>query len=46
VALWPRPAVSWCDRRGLVPLVAAVGQTAPQAMIEALAADLLEPQTG
>jgi hypothetical protein len=42
-ALWPRPAVSWCDRRGLAPLVAAVGQAAPQAMIEALAADLLEP---
>lgn len=43
-ALWPRPAVAWCDRRGLVPLVAAAGQAAPQAMIEALAADLLEPQ--
>jgi hypothetical protein len=44
-ALWPRPTVSWCDRRGLVPLVAAAGQAAPQAMIETLAADLLEPQT-
>jgi len=42
-ALWPRPALSWCDRRGLAPLVAAVGQVAPQAMIEALAADVLEP---
>lgn len=41
--LWPRPAVSWWDRRGLAPLVAAAGQAAPQAMIEALAADLLEP---
>lgn len=41
--LWPRPAVSWCDRRCLAPVVAAVGQAAPQAMIEALAADLLEP---
>ena len=41
--LWPRPPVSWCDRLGLAPLVAAAGQAAPQAMIEVLAADLLEP---
>jgi hypothetical protein len=44
-ALWPRPALSWWDRSGLVPLVASIGQAAPQAMIETLAADLLEPQT-
>ena len=41
--LWPRPPASWCDRRALAPLIAAVGQVAPQAMIEALAADVLEP---
>jgi hypothetical protein len=41
--LWPRPPVAWCDRRGLAPLLAAAGQVAPQAMIEALAADVLEP---
>lgn len=44
-ALWPRPAVSWWDRSGLAPLVASIGQVAPQAMIETLTADLLEPQT-
>lgn len=44
--LWPRPPVSWCDRLGLAPLVAAAGQAAPQAMIEVLAADLLEPVRG
>jgi hypothetical protein len=43
-APWPRPAVSWWDRLALAPLVAAVGQVAPQAMIETLRADLLEPQ--
>ena len=43
--LWPRPAISWWDRSGLIPLVASIGQVAPQAMIETLTADLLEPQT-
>lgn len=43
IALWPRPPISWWDRAGLAPLVAAAGQAAPQAMIEALQADLLEP---
>jgi hypothetical protein len=42
--LWPRPAASWWDRGALAPLVAAVGQVAPQAMLQTLHADLLEPR--
>lgn len=42
--LWPRPTGSWWDRMALAPLVAAVGQTAPQAMLQALRADVLEPR--
>jgi hypothetical protein len=42
--LWPRPAGSWWDRGALAPLVAAVGQVAPQAMLQALRADVLEPR--
>ena len=45
-AVWPRPAIFWWDRSGLMPVVGAVGQVAPQAMIEALTADLLEPHAG
>lgn len=42
--LWPRPAGSWWDRGALAPLVAAVGQVAPQAMLQVLRADVLEPR--
>lgn len=42
--LWPRPAGSWWDRSALAPLVAAVGQVAPQAMLQVLRADVLEPR--
>jgi hypothetical protein len=43
--LWPRPTGSWWDRMALAPLVAAVGQIAPQAMLQALRADVLEPRS-
>ena len=42
--LWPRPAGSWCDRGGFAPAIAAVGQVAPQAMLQVLRADVLEPR--
>jgi hypothetical protein len=44
VHLWPLNAPSWWDRGGLAPLVAAVGQTAPLAMLQVLASDVLEPR--
>ncbi|MFM7585299.1 MAG: hypothetical protein ACKO9F_21580, partial [Caldilinea sp.] len=43
LALWPQPDLFWWDRSGMVPLVAAVGQSAPQAMLETLHSDLLRP---
>jgi hypothetical protein len=43
--LWPRLTGSWWDRMALAPLVAAVGQIAPQAMLQALRADVLEPRS-
>jgi hypothetical protein len=42
--LWPRPGGSWWDRGALAPLVAAVGQVAPQAMLQVLSSDILEPR--
>lgn len=44
IHLWPRPAGSWWDRGALAPLIAAVGQVAPQAMLQVLRADVLEPR--
>ncbi len=44
IHLWPRLGNSWWDRGALAPLVGAVGQVAPQAMLDALRADLLEVQ--
>ena len=38
---WPRPANAWWDRRGLAPVVAALGQVAPRAMMDVLENDLL-----
>jgi hypothetical protein len=44
VQLWSRPAGSWLDRNMLAPLVATIGQTAPQSMLQALYTDVLEPR--
>ncbi|MBE2238784.1 MAG: glutamate mutase L [Caldilineaceae bacterium] len=41
VALWPQPEIFWWDRSSMAPLLASVGQLAPQAMIQGLRADLL-----
>ncbi len=38
---WPRPANAWWDRRSLAPVVAALGQVAPHAMMDVLENDLL-----
>lgn len=38
---WQRPQQSWCDPSGMAPVVAAVGQVAPQAMLQVLDKDLL-----
>jgi hypothetical protein len=48
---WPgqpgRPArYFWWDRDGLAPIVAAIGQVAPQAMLETLVYDLFTPYEG
>jgi hypothetical protein len=40
-ALWPQPELFWWDRSGMAPMVAAVGQSAPQAMLQTLRTDLL-----
>jgi hypothetical protein len=39
--LWPRPSRFWWDRSGMAPMVATVGQVAPQAMMQVLQTDLL-----
>ena len=39
--LWPLAERHWWDRTGMTPVVAAIGQVAPQAMIQVLRADLL-----
>jgi hypothetical protein len=39
--LWPVAERHWWDRTGMAPVVAAIGQVAPQAMIQVLRADLL-----
>jgi hypothetical protein len=40
-AFWPQPEIFWLDRSGMAPFVAAVGQMAPQAMLQVLRTDLL-----
>lgn len=40
--LWPPVGQVWWDRTGLAPLVTAVGQVAPLAMLQVLENDLLE----
>lgn len=40
-AFWPQPEIYWLDRSGMTPFVAAVGQVAPQAMLQVLRTDLL-----
>ena len=39
--LWPVPALHWWDRSSVAPLVAAIGQVAPLAMVQALSLDVL-----
>lgn len=41
VELWPLPSRFWWDRSGMAPMIAAVGQVAPQAMVQVLQTDLL-----
>lgn len=41
VEIWPLPDRFWWDRSGMTPMVAAVGQVAPQAMVQVLQTDLL-----
>ena len=41
VELWPLPGRFWWDRSGMAPMIAAVGQVAPQAMVQVLQTDLL-----
>lgn len=41
VSLWPQPEFFWWDRSGMAPMIAAVGQSAPQAMLQVLRNDLL-----
>lgn len=40
-SFWPQPDIFWLDRSGMTPFVAAVGQMAPQAMLQVLRTDLL-----
>ena len=39
--LWPRSSLSWWDRSGMAPMIAAVGQVDPQAMLQILRTDVL-----
>lgn len=41
VEFWPRPSQSWWDRTGLTPLIAALGQVDPLAMLQIVEKDLL-----
>jgi len=41
VSLWSQPELFWWDRSGMAPMIAAVGQSAPQAMLQVLRNDLL-----
>ncbi len=41
VELWPRPGNGWCDKRALAPVIAALGQVSPRAMIDVLEHDVL-----
>lgn len=40
-ALWEKPANAWWDKRALAPVVAALGQVTPRAMIDVLEYDIL-----
>ena len=40
--LWPPSHIAWWDRAALAPLITAVGQVAPQAMIQILEQDIIE----
>lgn len=41
VDLWPQVSPIWWDRSGLAPLIGAVGQIAPLAMLQVLSRDVL-----
>jgi hypothetical protein len=41
VHLWEKPANGWWDKRALAPVVAALGQASPRAMIDVLEHDIL-----
>jgi hypothetical protein len=43
--LWPQPPGAWWDRGAMAPLLAAIGQVLPLAMLQVLRADILEPRT-
>ncbi len=44
--VWAHPELYWWDQSGMTPLVAAVGQVQPQAMVQVLRADLLDLHQG
>jgi hypothetical protein len=44
VQQWATPTTAWWDRHALAPLITVVGQVAPQAMLQVLEEDILEPR--
>lgn len=38
--VWVQPEISWCDRLGLAPMIAAVGHSYPRAMLQVLETDI------
>jgi hypothetical protein len=40
-ATWPRPDGAWWDPAALAPVIAGLGQTAPQALMQVLEADIV-----
>ncbi len=40
-SFWPQPEIFWVDRSAVAPLLAPVGQMAPQALLQVLRADIL-----
>lgn len=46
--LWNQPDNSWCDNSGLAPMIAAVGQIYPRAMMQVLETDVFQskPSSG
>lgn len=44
IRLWAPTPVAWWDRHALAPLITTIGQVAPQAMIQVLEEDIIEPR--